>query len=336
MAYPSGWSVQPQSVVRRERWPGSYKGKGIPLVSLQQEVTPYEPVLLQEREEDAGRAASNKDDLATRISAGRPDSHAKTTSGQSYGASISAGLYGHVVGFTPRGGVVIESRAVHIWGMIGAGLQVAGTITIWRSPRSGHEVQVIPPGAILVVPEPLTFALLHQAINSGVAGIVASSIALYDLEGFLRTDVLQLLAADNVELAQTHLPAFTLLFTEGVGSFKMPAYLLDILQQYEGSVGLLTGVTSVRYGISPELIVSLPFAEGQGSEWRPVRPDPALVLGAQVRVCGGEYEGVIGLIDYFFVYGQVFYGGIRKRAVRLRLEDGSFCMVPLILVERIK
>ncbi len=330
MAYPSGWSVISQAVVKRERWPGSYRGKGVPLVDLQQEVVPYEPVLLMERGEETGRVERKKDDLAA-----MSGSHVKPTGDlESYGKSISAGLYGRVVGFTQRGGVIIESRAVHIRGLMGAGLQVAGTLTIWHPSRPGYAAQIIPPGAILVVPEPLTFALLRQAINSGVAGIVASSIALYDLEGFLRTDVLQMLTVDNVELAQTHLPPFTLLCTEGVGSFSMSTYLLDILRQYEGSVVLLTGMTSVRHGISPELIISLPVVEMQNGEWQPSRLDPTLFLGAQVRVSGGEYEGKIGIIDYFFVHEQMFHFGIRKRAARLRLEDGTFCIVPLILIEK--
>jgi hypothetical protein len=45
--------------------------------------------------------------------------------------------------------------------------------------------------------------------------------------------------------------------------------------------------------------------------------------------------GEIGYIDYFFVYEQIFPSGIRARAVRLRMEDGSFSVVPLADIERI-
>ncbi len=306
-----------QVVVKRERWLGAYKGKMVSLVQIHQEVVPHEPVLRVERKEDAGRAGRTTSDL------------------ESQGDSVAAGLYGRVVGFTPRGGVVIESRAVQMRGIVGAGLPVAGPLTIWQSPRPGRAAQTIPPGAILVVPEPLTFTLLRQAISSGVGGMVASSIALRDLEGFLRTDVLQLLIADNIELAQTHLPPFTLLCTEGVGSFMMPGYLLNFLRQCEGSIGLLTGITSVRHHISPDLIISSSVAEVEGGEWQLPRPDPTLFPGIQVRVCGGEYEGMIGLIDHFFVHEQMFRAGIRVRAVRLHLENGAFCIVPLTSIERI-
>jgi hypothetical protein len=249
---------------------------------------------------------------------------------------IPAGLHGHVVGFTHQGGVVIESRAACVTGRIGAGLQVAGVLTMWQTSSASTSTQAIPPGAILIVPEPLTLALLYQAINSGVVGIVAGSMKLHDLEGFLRTDVLQLLISDTVERAQAYLPSPTLLFTEGVGSLPMPPYLLDFLRLYEGSIALLSGTTSVRHHIAPELIISVPTTEVLHDEWQPRSSDSALSPGALVRVYAGEYEGVIGRIDYLFVHERVFRAGIRARAVRLRLNDESFCIVPLPLVERIR
>lgn len=342
MAYPSGGPGILQVVVKRERWPGVYKARGIPLVYSGQSVVPDQPVLRLLREEDSGRVERRKEDsLSTSSTAQNSSNESGIRSEPAVdpvgpGESIPAGLHGRVVGFTSRGGVVIEGRAVRVQGTIGAGTQVAGVLTMWQSTSSSGMAQVVPPGAILVVPEPLTLSLLHQAISSGVMGIVTSSIALRDLEGFLRTDILQLLTCDAFERAQTHLPPLTLLCTEGVGSFHMSSYILDLLQQYEGSIGLLSGITSVRHRIAPELIISLPTAETVGDEWQPQQSDSTLFLGVQVRVYAGEHEGVIGLIDYFFVHERIFRAGIRARAVRLRLDDESFRIVPLSLVERIR
>ena len=97
---------------------------------------------------------------------------------------------------------------------------------------------------------------------------------------------------------------------------------------------LLSGVTSVRQGIFPELIISLPAGEAQ-QNWYPVHPDPALAMGAYVRICGGEYEGTIGEINYLFTHQQIFASGVRARAARLQLEDGSRLVVPMTLIERI-
>ena len=45
MTYLLGWSVIPQILIRRERWPGGYKTRAIPLVKRGQDVLPDQPVL---------------------------------------------------------------------------------------------------------------------------------------------------------------------------------------------------------------------------------------------------------------------------------------------------
>ena len=49
MAYLLGWSVIPQMLVRKERWPGGYKTRAIPLVKRGQEVLPDQPALRLEQ-----------------------------------------------------------------------------------------------------------------------------------------------------------------------------------------------------------------------------------------------------------------------------------------------
>jgi len=248
--------------------------------------------------------------------------------------TIPAGLRGRVVDVTRRGGVIIESQAAVVQGTIGAGSQVAGILTIWQAPTPAYGQQPIPPGAILVIPGPLNFAMLRQAISSGVSGVVASSISSRDLEGFLRTDLVQLIDSMNGELAESQLPPITLLLTDGLGTIAMPARTIHLLSQYQGCVALLSGTTSVRQQLFPELVISLPAQEAQ-QNWHPVQPDPALAIGAQVRVCGGEYEGVMGEISHLFTHQQLFASGIHARAARLQLEDGSTLVIPLTLIERI-
>lgn len=309
MTYPSGWSVVPRLVVRRERWPGGYSleapVRGVPLVSTGQEVVPDQPVL---RLEHSAEQVPQQD--------------------------VPAGLHGRVIGSTLRGGVVIESRAALVRGTMGAGMQVAGVLMMWRSSGAGYVPRVIPPGAILVVSEPLTLSLLHRALNSGVVGIVAGSIALRDLEGFLRTDVLQLLTNNTIEIAQAHLPPLTLLLTEGIGSISLPAHTESLLSQYEGSICLLSGMTSVASHMVPELLISLPIMETQEG-WSPVQPDHTFSIGSLMRVVSGVHAGKVGVIDHFFIYDFQFPSGISAPAVRLSLDDGEFCVVPRVMIKRI-
>ena len=356
MTYPLGWSVVTQTLIRRERWPGRYRARGIALVYPGQEVQPDQPVIRLEKTEQVPGEADN---LSKAAPSGSPSSDGPSSISLSstktspvgvptaaalkenvgvqsnvVSETIPAGLRGRVVDITRRGGVIIESRAAVIQGAIGAGNQVAGVLTLWKASGTSRSQQPIPPGAILIVPGPLNFAMLRQALISGVAGVVASSISSHDLEGFLRTDLIQLIDSPDIELAQVHLPPVTLLLTEGLGTIAMPVRTINLLSQYAGSIALISGATSIRQAIYPELIISLPPAEAQHN-WHPIQPDPSLAAGAQVRVCSGDHEGAIGEITYLFNHQQVFPSGVRGRAARLRLEDNSTLVVPLTLLERI-
>lgn len=335
MTYPLGWSVVTQTLVRRERWPIGYKAKATALVYPGQEVQPDQPVIRVQRTELVEERTTDPRLSLVSSSATAMDNGAMTSSAHANGLhpdeTMQSGLRGRVVDITRRGGVIIESRAALVQGTIGAGGQVVGTLMLWQTPTTSLGLSSTPPGTILAIPGPLNFALLHQAINAGVAGVVASSISSRDLEGFLHTDLVQLVDSTNIELAQAYLPPITLLFTEGLGTIAMPARTIQLLTQYHGSMALLSGTTSVRQAIFPELIISLPPQE----HWLPVQPDAVLAVGAQVRICGGEYEGIIGEISYLFTHQQLFPSGIRARAARLHLEDGSMLVVPMTLIERV-
>ena len=333
MTGPLGWSVLEQTLVRRERWPGG-KARCVPLVYPGQDVLPDQPVLRIEQPEKVAETVLAGQRLS--LPASKIDINAVRDglNANEAGETIPAGLRGRVVDITRRGGVIIESRAAQIQGAIGAGNQVAGILTMWQPNNAFQGPQAIPPGAILVMPGPLNLTMLRLAVNSGIAGMIASSIETRDLEGFLQTDLIQLLDSDNVEQTQEHLPPLTLLLTEGLGSMAMPVRIMNLLSQHQGSVVLLSGVTSLHQHIQPELIISLSTKEAQ-QNWQPVKPDMTMVKGAQVRVCGSEYKGMVGTIDYLFDYQQTFASGASARAVRIRLEDGSLLVLPFTHIERI-
>jgi hypothetical protein len=234
MAYRNRWSVIEQAVVQRERWPGVYNMHPTPLVYPGQMVYPGQPVL---RLQPVKPGEQSGEQLATEI--------------------VPAGLLGRVVKITLRGGVVIESRATVMKGTLGFGRQVAGVLTLWSPEKNGHLSSSLPSGAILIVPDTISFAFLHQALASNIRGVIASSIVARDLEGFLHTDLVQLFDYDAIEMAQAHLPSVTLFLTEGLGTFEMPSDVLTSLSHYQGKVALLTGTTSIRRSIFPELVISL-------------------------------------------------------------------------------
>ncbi|HET8846608.1 MAG TPA: hypothetical protein VFN35_34420 [Ktedonobacteraceae bacterium] len=333
MSYPLGWSLTTRIGVRRERWPGDYDLEAMPLVRLGNYVEPEQPVILLKPQETTGSIPQvPKLSLPTNAEQGLPGAMSRRT--QARRQTLAAGLRGTVVALTMRGSVVIESIAAIVAGAIGAGRQVAGPLTMWQTPGtlSGHPY--IPAGAILLVPGPLNLAMLRQALHSGIAGVVASSVSSRDLESFLHADLIDLLHRANPELTLPHLPPLTILLTEGLGTVSMPVRTINLLSKYQGTTALLTGMTSVRAHKYPELVISLPLEEVR-SGWRTTMPDTRLQMGALVRVCSGRYEGTIGEINYLFEHQQAFPSGIRAHAARVRLEDGSQLVIPLTVLERI-
>jgi hypothetical protein len=354
MTYPLGWSIIPQMRIRRERWPGGYTSRGTALVYPGQEVRADQPVIRLEKPDSAKtvswfpRSVSPVSPPASQLAGYHVAQTGIRSNVQQMNGIILAGMRGRVIDITRRGGVIIETRAAIIQGMIGAGSQVAGILTIWNSnslfqPSNATPTSIsvgafsslpITTRTILVVPGPLNFAMLRQAINLGVAGIVASSISSRDLEGFLGADLIALINSRDIELAYTHLSPLTLLLTEGLGTVAMPTRTINLLSQHQGSMALLSGVTSISQSVYPELIISLSVQEIQRN-WRPVQPDPTLIIGSLVRICSGSYEGAIGEIIYLYIYQQTFASGVLSRAAQIRLEDGTTLAMPLNLLERI-
>nr|BBH90488.1 hypothetical protein KTC_52390 [Thermosporothrix sp. COM3] len=329
MSYPLGWSVIPQMMIKRERWPGgnSYRSV-IPLVRPGQNVLPEQPVIRVEQirfqEVQPYQESRTSRSRLSLSSASNPALRAIPQA-----ELVFSGLWGRVTELTRRGGVVIESRATVIQGKLGVGYQVCGALTLWHNGRITPQK----PGTILVIPGPLTFSQLRQASEAGVAGVIAGSITLRDLEGFLRVDLLQLLASEQIERITAHLPRLTLMFTEGVGEFSMPARIANLLSSYQGAPVLLSGLTSTRLHLVPELLISLPYNKQE--HWTPVHPDLTLAIGAYVRINSGEYMGATGVLDYIFSYDQEFPSGIRTRAMRVMLEDGTPVVVPSTSLERL-
>ena len=354
MTYPLGWSIIPHMLIRRERWPGGYKTRASALVYPGQAVRADQPVIRLEKPDSTGSVREFPGSItptsppASQLAGYHAAQEHMHSHVQHINGIVVSGMRGRVVDITRRGGVIIETRAAIIQGTIGAGNQVAGILTFWNlsspfQPSSavlGNTSKVttlslpIAAPTILVVPGPLNFAMLRQAMNLGVVGIVASSISSRDLEDFLGTNLIAMINSIDIELAYAPLPPLTLLLTEGLGTVAMPSRTINLLSQYQGSMVLLSGMTFIRQSIYPELIISLPVQEIQRN-WLSAQPDPTLSVGSQVRICSGSYEGAIGEIVYLYIYMQTFASGVRGRAARVRLEDGSTLIMPLYLLERI-
>jgi hypothetical protein len=307
MNYPLGWPVLPGITVRRER---RMERPGLPLVEPGQEVQPDQMIA---RVNPLGTAGS--------APFAPPRFGAQT---------LRAGLRGQVVDASARG-VTIEGLVAVVQGLIGVGEQVVGQLNILSKEALKVPVDMLPlnRGIILVVPGPLTPALLAHATRAEVVGLVASSMLVAELEAALGVDLTALL--DGLPVPENHHPLPTLLFTEGLGSRPMASSTLALLRQHGGDYALLSGATNPRRNQRPELLISLPA----GAHPPAVKADPRIINGALVRVSSGEYAGEIGQVVQTFQRPQRLPSGIHARAVYVRLERGLEVTFPIYNLERI-
>ncbi len=345
MTYPLGWSVVSQMVVRRERWLGGYSQRGVPLVYPGQDVQPNQPVIRLEkadrlngnRRNSGALSAYSAQDQRQALSEAQPSpglpGDQPSVNGLYQDKLILSGLRGRVLDVTRRGGIIIESRAAVVQGVLGVGRQVVGSLVCQRSADGLNELT---PGAILVFPGVLRGDQLQQIVAAGVVGVIAGSVSLNDFESFLHISVTELLDSWDLDLFldAERLPPLTLVLTEGLGTKPMSERPLQLLRHYNGSTALLTGLTSVNQQLFPDLVISLHEQETT-QNWQPAQRDTALVRGAWVRVYGGERDGTIGEITAIFMHYVQFSSGIRARSAQLRLEDGTQIIVPLSSLERV-
>jgi hypothetical protein len=182
---------------------------------------------------------------------------------------------------------------------------------------------------LVVAPGRLSKELLANATACGVAGIIASSMLMEELEEVLQVDMTALL--DGVAAPESSHPTPVLLFTEGLGSRPMASPTLALLRQHGGDWALLSGATNPRRTQRPELLISLPL----GTRVPAVKADPRIVNGALVRVSSGDYAGQIGQVVHIFQRPQRLPSGIHTPAVYVRLEKGQGLTLPIYNVERI-
>src|SRR5271169_4434395 len=117
MTFPLGWSVIPQMLIRRERWPGGYKTRGTVLVYPGQEVQADQPVIRLEKPNSSTSVREFSGNIsptsppASQLAGYRAAQKYIHSNAQQMNGIILAGMRGRVVDVTSRGGVIIETRA---------------------------------------------------------------------------------------------------------------------------------------------------------------------------------------------------------------------------------
>lgn len=156
--------------------------------------------------------------------------------------SFVGGTVSHI---RPAFSAHISGKATILYGIIGFGHEAWGGLAILTKSTDidfGHK------GKIVTTARPIDEAFLRKAAEVEVAGVVAPSIENADWVRFYGEEMGVALTGDE------HIP-FTLILTEGFGSFEMNAEYARFLAEAKGRHASLSGRTQIRAGVMRPMVI---------------------------------------------------------------------------------
>jgi hypothetical protein len=244
---------------------------------------------------------------------------------------VNAYLPGEIVEAIPREGVVIETKAAFIQGILGLGGETHGELKIVaKSPQDEltvNEISEKDTGHILIGGSLITYEAFQKAVEVGVAGLVAG--------GMNYTDVTKILGeAIGVAITGEEEIGTTLIITEGFGKMEMSSRTFELFKSFEGSVASINGATQIRAGVMrPEIIIP---REESAEETTTDELSVGMQAGTPVRLIRQPFFGSIGAVVSLPVELQKVESGSKVRVMVVRLDDGREVVVPRANVEIIE
>lgn len=232
---------------------------------------------------------------------------------------VDAFVSGRVQKVLPEEGVVVETTAAVIQGVLGVGPESHGPVKVLDgTPSLGDGYS----GAVAVYSGRADRGMLVRAVEVGLKGLVAASIRDTDLAWFLGRDLSVAVTGDE------ELP-FPVVVTEGFGDLNMSEKALEVARSVEGKTGSLSARTQIRAGaVRPELIVPVPeVRESEGAL------SFELKAGTRVRLIRQPHFGSLGAVKALPNEPRKIETGAVVPVVEVELEDGGSATVPRANVE---
>lgn len=244
---------------------------------------------------------------------------------------VNAYIPGEVVKVMPGEGVVIETRAAFIQGILGLGGETHGTLRLAvNSPEeelTADKISEEDRGRVVVGGSLITLEAFKKAAEVGVAGLVAGGMNYTDV-----TDIMG--EAIGVAITGEEELGITLIITEGFGRMNMSHRTFRLLKGFDGQVAVINGATQIRAGVMrPEIIIP---HEEEAEEASGEELGAGMQPGTPVRIIREPYFGEIGTVASLPVELQKVETGSDVRVLVVRLDDGREVTVPRANVEIIE
>ena len=243
---------------------------------------------------------------------------------------VKAYVDGKVVEVLPGEGVVVETTAALVQGILGIGGEVTGELAmVGEGPGD-----VIEPGdltekhkgKIVVAGSMVTREVYDRANRMGVSALVSGGFHDADLRALLGYDL-------GVAITGHEAVSPTLIITEGFGKIAMAERTYKLLASHAGERVSANGATQIRAGVlRPEIIIPL-GKEAEGGGGPESETASGLTTGVQVRIIREPGFGRLGMVKNLPPEPREVESGARVRVVEVEMPEGGMMIVPRTNVE---
>jgi hypothetical protein len=243
---------------------------------------------------------------------------------------INAYIPGEIMEIIPDEGVIVETQAAFIQGILGLGGEAHGKLkVVVTSPDeelTADRISEEDKGHVLIGGSIITKDAVSKALELGVSGLVAGGMNYIDI-----TDILG--EAIGVAITGHEELSTTLIITEGFGKMTMSNATFNLLKSFEGQIAAINGATQIRAGVlRPEIII--PHEETV--ETKSEELSGGMTSGTLVRIIREPHFGAIGAVVSLPVELQRVESGSKVRVLIVELDDGSQVTIPRANVEIIE
>jgi len=241
---------------------------------------------------------------------------------------VNAYTSGIIKKVMPEEGVVIETNATLIQGILGIGGENRGEIVVVSNDpneiinknmiNENHKDKIIVGGSYL------DLEAFNKAKSMGVRGIVTG--------GFSYTALSELLGYSlGVAITGSEKIGPSLIITEGFGKIKMAQKTYDLLKKKNSHVASINGSTQIRAGvIRPEILIPNKSADISLDNNKMI-----ISKGSQVRVIREPFFGNVGLVKSLPPELKKMDSETMVRVAEIEFSDGSVKEIPRANLEMI-
>jgi hypothetical protein len=240
--------------------------------------------------------------------------------------NLTAYISGRIVEVIPNLGVVIETPAAFVQGILGIGGERHGELMTIAAPDEVLTPNMIGnncAGKVLMGGSLVTAEFLRKAEEAGVKGIITGGIDSGELTNYLEYQM-------GVAITGNEDIGLTCIITEGFGAMAMASRTYNLLKGLEGMLTSINGATQIRAGvIRPEIIV--PLKETSDAALKMDEEDvlaDGMYPGTRVRIIRQPYFGAIGTIHSLPVELQQLESESYVRVMVVDLDEGSQVTIP--------